>query len=572
MTDRHTVFEHIALEFLHTNADIINGTIPKSLLKEFMGSWGPTVAILVAATSVLSTYAIYSTKYLQTRPLMRKILLAGAEILAVATFVAPAFLPFRIVRFVSGLLAFALFMSLHSSVLSAESTKESFLGNYLNTLSLNTRQFLTIKENPRLPNQSTILRYIILLALLDGCTYLTAEFIPINVTHVLDKENLASLATGCFAYISLELNYTQSIMMCDLIGSPLPMDLRHKNPFMSISLSEFWGVRWNPIICRLLQTSFYKPFRKLGVPRVICVMTCFIGSGILHCIPVYISSYSVRQTIAMGSFFAIQGFLVLTEQVFFMAMGWSSKSAHTQSSSSSPPDKISNSFSCFRSAFLPYIGDACQMAGAFTLLHRYAEGKTSLRDMSIPLTLFAVSLLVVLNVQVESVLKQYATTTITEAVISPQEPVAEVMVIPVRIERSSESCKSTGSIESYTSVTEVGQLSQTTSRNTSFNSSEKYLLSNSDEVLRLAAETLQSEKEIIVSQPKDKDSRFLQNTFSRTLIVSLWVACGWLWTIGTITLLLPLFALPVHDIVGHFYHHSFIVGPFVRSMQYVGWI
>jgi hypothetical protein len=192
--------------------------------------------------------------------------------------------------------------------------------------------------------------------------------------------------------------------------------------------------------------------------------------------------------------------------------------------------------------------------------------------MSIPLTLFAVSLLVVLNVQVESVLKQYATTTITEAVISPQEPVAEVMVIPVRIERPSESCKSTGSIESYTSVTEVGQLSQTTSRNTSFNSSEKYLLSNSDEVLRLAAETLQSEKEIIVSQPKDKDSRFLQNTFSRTLIVSLWVACGWLWTIGTITLLLPLFALPVHDIVGHFYHHSFIVGPFVRSMQYVGWI
>ena len=571
MTDRHTVFEHIAQEFLHTNADIINGNIPKTLLNEFMGSWGPAIAILVTATSILSTYAIYSSKDLQTRPIIRKIGLAGAEILAVATFIAPAFLPFRIVRFVSGLLAFALFMSLHSSVLSAESTKESFLGNYFNALSLNTRQFLTIKERPRLPRQSTIVRYIILLALLDVCTYLTAEFVPHNITQVLDKENLVSLVTGCFAYISLELNYTQSIMMCDLIGSPLPMDLRHKNPFMSISLSEFWGVRWNPIICRLLQTSFYKPFRKLGVPRVICVMTCFIGSGILHCIPVYISSYSVRQTIAMGSFFAIQGFLVLTEQVFFMAMGWSSKSAHTtQSSSRSSPDKIS--VYSFRSDFLPYVGDGCQMTGAFTLLYCYAEGKTSMRDLWIPVTLFALSLLVVLNVQVESVLKQYATSAIIEAEISPQEPVAEVMVIPVRIERQSESCKSTGSVKSYTSVTDVGQLSQTTSRNTSFNSSEKYLLSNSDELLKLAAETLQNEKEVTVIQKEDKEFRVLQNTFSRTLLVSLWVACGWLWTIGTITLLLPLFALPVHDIVGHFYQHSFIVGPSVRSMQYVGWI
>ena len=116
MTDRHTVFEHIAQEFLHTNADIINGNIPKTLLNEFMGSWGPAIAILVTATSILSTYAIYSSKDLQTRPIIRKIGLAGAEILAVATFIAPAFLPFRIVRFVSGLLAFALFMSLHSSV------------------------------------------------------------------------------------------------------------------------------------------------------------------------------------------------------------------------------------------------------------------------------------------------------------------------------------------------------------------------------------------------------------------------------------------------------------------------
>lgn len=571
MTDRHTVFEHIAQEILNTNADIINGSIPRALLKEFMCSWGPAIAFLIATTTILSTYAVYSTKDLQTRPIIRKTVLAGAEILAVATFIAPAFLPFRIVRFVSGLLAFAMFMSLHSAVLSVESTKKSFLENYLNALSFNTRQFFLIKEHPRLPKQSTIIRYIILLALLDGCTYLTAEFIPHNITHVLDKENFASLTTGFFAYISIELNYSQSIMVCDLIGFPLPMDLRHKNPFMSISLSEFWGVRWNPIISRLLQTSFYKPFRKLGVPRIICVMMCFIGSGILHCIPVYISSYSVRQTIAMGSFFAIQGFLVLTEQVFFMAMGWSSKSAHTQTSSSSSPDKIT-SVNSFRTEYLPYIGDGCQMAGAFQLLYCYAEGKTTSRDLSVPLTLFAISLLIVLNVQVENVLKQYATSAIIEAEIGPPKSVAEVMVIPVKIELPSESCKSTGSIKSYTSVTDVGQLSQTTSRNTSFNSSEKYLVSNSDELLRFAAEALQNEKELTLIQPKDTEFRVLKNNFSRILCVSLWVACGWLWTIGTLTLLLPLFALPVHDIMGHFYLQSFFIGPFVRSMQYVGWI
>jgi hypothetical protein len=33
---------------------------------------------------------------------------------------------------------------------------------------------------------------------------------------------------------------------------------------LSTSLTEFWGVRWNPIIGKLLQEAFYKPFRRIG--------------------------------------------------------------------------------------------------------------------------------------------------------------------------------------------------------------------------------------------------------------------------------------------------------------------
>ena len=53
------------------------------------------------------------------------------------------------------------------------------------------------------------------------------------------------------------------------------------NYMYDYNIVEFWGIRWNPIVGKLLQDSFYKPARRIGLSRSICMVICFIGKYIL---------------------------------------------------------------------------------------------------------------------------------------------------------------------------------------------------------------------------------------------------------------------------------------------------
>ena len=564
-----SAFTFFAFELWNVNAELINGNLPKSVLHEFVTSWGPTASLLQGAMCFLSVLAILIAQKMHKKKLLRNQILAFAELMAISIFLTPAFLPFKSARFVCGLLSFALFMSLHSKILAVETSKASFVGQLLNALSFNTREHLTIKTNPSLPSQSLIIRYVILLACLDGCTYLITELIPISLSNNFGRIIAINVITGFWAYFSLEFHYTQAIIFCNFLGYQLPMKLRHSNPFMSVSLSEFWGVRWNPIICKLLQSSFYVPFRKLGVPRFICVMSCFLGSGLLHAIPVYISSYSMKNAILMGSFFLFQGVLVLVEQIFCARMGWTLKPANIKSNNI---DAIEDAATA--SKLFSYIGDMSLMIGSFLLFYYTVQGKATIVQLTILLGCFFISSSAVLHAQLGKVMKQYAADADCVKVVDAASLTNELKDITDECNQSKSIAASKAKVltDSFNSVADVGQLSQASSRYPSFTSSEKCLDITQPVSMDAAKIALLQYSEKNLEKVGLKIDCSIKRTTLRTIRTAIWILCGWLWTASMIALPLPLFCLPLNDIMSSLFHQSIVIGPVVRSMQYLKWV
>ena len=63
------------------------------------------------------------------------------------------------------------------------------------------------------------------------------------------------------------------------------------------------------------QGSFYKPLRRMGLPQILCVMGCFVGSGLFHAWPVYVSTFSLTYSSWQLMFFVANGLLVIAEKV-----------------------------------------------------------------------------------------------------------------------------------------------------------------------------------------------------------------------------------------------------------------
>jgi len=122
-----------------------------------------------------------------------------------------------------------------------------------------------------------------------------------------------TLVGGLWVLSSMDFAYSYLITLSSILGKPLPYVYRHRHPFVSSSLSEFWGVRWNPLIGKLLQDAFYKPIRRLNGSRATAMVICFFGSAYLHAQPQYISTRNTLDVLRMGGFFVTQGILVPLE-------------------------------------------------------------------------------------------------------------------------------------------------------------------------------------------------------------------------------------------------------------------
>ncbi len=166
----------------------------------------------------------------------------------------------------------------------------------------------------KFPSAAMMFHGFVITTVGDTCTFLLREWMPFHIK----AENLkwaSSLVGALWLLTALEFAYWNIAVIADFFAAPVTPEMHHKNPLLSTSLAEFWGLRWNPVISKQLQDSIYKPLRKFGVHKSISVVACFTGSALLHAIPKLISEGSLEEFLMMFSFFFSQGFCLILEAI-----------------------------------------------------------------------------------------------------------------------------------------------------------------------------------------------------------------------------------------------------------------
>jgi hypothetical protein len=288
---------------------------------------------------VLVSYLVAVVLGYVTTQISSKSVLAIVEVVAICLPSSASLVSFKAFRFFFGLLLFASFMTIHSKIFEKllQSKETTFNDNIeKNGLSYDTlvktiqELFLehvmyVRKSHLKVCGNSYFSFYRLIYSiytaiLVDISTYLIREWIPLYISPS-NQLFATSLIGGMWVLYCMDFAYSVAIMLHDAIGRRVPYEYRHCHPFISSSLSEFWGVRWNPVVGKLLQDSFYKPFRLVGFPRFLCVISCFIGSALLHSYPQHISTLNWKDTHQMGMFFIGQGGLVLAERFMIDTLG-----------------------------------------------------------------------------------------------------------------------------------------------------------------------------------------------------------------------------------------------------------
>jgi hypothetical protein len=93
------------------------------------------------------------------------------------------------------------------------------------------------------------------------------------------------------------------------LGSSPPV--LHQHPVLSLSLSEFWGRRWNRVVGHWLFTALYRPLALRGRP-VLAVFAAFTGSAVLHQYFTW-AAIGLGWSLIMASYFQLQVPLLLLE-------------------------------------------------------------------------------------------------------------------------------------------------------------------------------------------------------------------------------------------------------------------
>ncbi len=86
----------------------------------------------------------------------------------------------------------------------------------------------------------------------------------------------------------------------------------HDRPYLSRSVGEFWGVRWNKVIGGWLRSSFYVPLARRGWPRA-GMLAAFGMSALLHAYLV-LPGAAWPWAVLMSGFFVVQAMLMTLER------------------------------------------------------------------------------------------------------------------------------------------------------------------------------------------------------------------------------------------------------------------
>jgi len=117
---------------------------------------------------------------------------------------------------------------------------------------------------------------------------------------------------------------------CDrVVGATLGLELDPPSdePYLSTSLQDFWGKRWNRMMSDALRRTIYMPVKStasnLGGKRwahVAAVLAAFIVSGLMHELTYYYV-IRVKPTWEVTWFFVLHGVCVVLEMMVKRALG-----------------------------------------------------------------------------------------------------------------------------------------------------------------------------------------------------------------------------------------------------------
>lgn len=122
-----------------------------------------------------------------------------------------------------------------------------------------------------------------------------------------------------FLVIDILVALSSSIVKKILVGFELELEPPSNEPYLSTSLQEFWGKRWNLTVTNTLRLTVYNPVRSalshvVGVKWALrfAVLATFVVSGLMHELLFYYVN-SVRPSWEMTGFFVIHGLCVMVE-------------------------------------------------------------------------------------------------------------------------------------------------------------------------------------------------------------------------------------------------------------------
>ncbi|KAF8658568.1 hypothetical protein HU200_059028 [Digitaria exilis] len=124
--------------------------------------------------------------------------------------------------------------------------------------------------------------------------------------------------------------YLDSLLPClAIIGTALGMEMEPQfdKPYLSSSLQDFWGRRWNLMVSAILRPSVYDPVRsRLGAP--VAVLATFLVSGLMHEVVVWYLTFRAP-TGQLTAFFTRHGACVCAERWWCGATATATKTKTT---------------------------------------------------------------------------------------------------------------------------------------------------------------------------------------------------------------------------------------------------
>ncbi|XP_050208416.1 probable long-chain-alcohol O-fatty-acyltransferase 5 [Mercurialis annua] len=118
-------------------------------------------------------------------------------------------------------------------------------------------------------------------------------------------------------YVSLEL--VLAMMGASASGLGLVIEPQFNEPYLSTSLQDFWGRRWNLVVPSILRPTVYKPTRNLSTyivgrkwAPIPAILVTFLVSGMMHELVFYYLGRE-KPTWELTCFFVLHGFCLAVE-------------------------------------------------------------------------------------------------------------------------------------------------------------------------------------------------------------------------------------------------------------------